>query len=117
MPRRREHAIMCKSILPSDHRTRDAVPEAIHVLRPRLENVGVRHLAIFGSVARGDDVTDSDVDIALDIDPEEKTGLFQIAGLVELLEAALGRSVDLAVRRALRAGHHGEILADLYEVF
>ena len=108
---------MRKSILPSDHRTRDALTVSLQALRPRLEGDGVRHLALFDSVARGDDVAESDVDIAIGFDPDRKTGLFQVAAVAEFLEEALGRPVDIAVRRALQVGRHDEIVADLNEVF
>jgi predicted nucleotidyltransferase len=36
---------------------------------PTLRPHGVRHAAVFGSVARGEERVDSDIDIALDFDP------------------------------------------------
>ncbi len=47
---------------------------------PCLEAEGVRHFALFGSVARGDDVPESDVDLILDLDPKRQIGLFAFAG-------------------------------------
>ncbi len=86
-------------------------------LRPALEAEGVRHAALFGSVARGDDVPDSDVDIILDLDPERQIGLFAFAGIKELLEAELGRDVDLGTRDSLRPERHGAMLAELVPAF
>lgn len=108
---------MRKSSLPSNYRTRDVITARLHALRPKLEGEGIAHLALFGSVARGDDVPESDVDIVLEFAPERNPGLFRLAAITELLEADLGRSVDVAVRGSLRIGRHDEILADLYEVF
>jgi len=36
-----------------------------------LEEEGVRHVALFGSVTRGDDLPESDMDVVLDLDPSK----------------------------------------------
>jgi uncharacterized protein len=41
-----------------------------------LEKIGVRHADIFGSVARREERTDSDVDILVDLDPSVVRDLF-----------------------------------------
>ncbi len=86
-------------------------------LRPALEAHGVRRALLFGSVARGDDVPESDVDIILDLDPERHIGLFAFAGIQEFLETKLGRRVDLGSMRSLRPGRHDNILSELVEAF
>ncbi len=103
--------------LAPDYRTRDLMLARLRELRPELEAEGVQHALLFGSVARGDDVPESDVDIILDLDPERHIGLFAFAGIQEFLEAQLGRSVDLGSMRSLRPGRHDEILAELVEAF
>lgn len=60
--------------VPSDIRLRDAAITCLRELRPGLEAKGVRHAYLFGSVARGDDVEESDIDIILDLDPERTSG-------------------------------------------
>ena len=50
-------------------------------------------LAFFGSVARGDDTEKSDVDLAVRFG--KPLNLFEIVNIQMLMEAALGRSVDL----------------------
>jgi len=84
---------------------------------PCLEAEGVRHFALFGSVARGDDVPESDVDLILDLDPKRQIGLFAFAGIKELLEAQLGRDVDLGTQDSLRPERHGAIIAELVPAF
>ncbi len=108
---------MAKITVAPDFRTRDAVIAKLLELRPALEAEGVRHAFLFGSVARGDDVPESDVDIIVDLDPAHHVGLFEFAGLASFLEEALGNRVDLATRRSLRPGRHDGILGDLHEVF
>ena len=48
---------------------------------------------VFGSVARGEDRADSDLDILVDALPG--TTLFDLGGLLEELQALLGVKVDL----------------------
>lgn len=40
-----------------------------------LRKRGVKHLYVFGSVARGDAGADSDIDLAIDVDPESRFSL------------------------------------------
>lgn len=55
---------------------------------------GVTGLCIFGSVARGDNREDSDVDILVDMPPK----IFLVAALKDYLEKILKTSVDLLRR-------------------
>jgi hypothetical protein len=47
--------------------TLDTVRLRLAAKEPELRRRGVRHLAVFGSVARGEDSADSDVDLAVEI--------------------------------------------------
>jgi hypothetical protein len=51
------------------------------------------HVRVFGSVARGDDREDSDIDLLIDFD--QGTSIFTVAGLAQELEDLLGVHVDL----------------------
>ena len=108
---------MAKPTLAPDHRTREIMVARLLELRPALEARGIRHAFLFGSVARGDDVPESDVDIILDLDPTYGIGIFQFADIKAFLKDALGRHVDLGTRASLLPGRHDRILGDLYEVF
>ncbi|GBE91214.1 nucleotidyltransferase family protein [Nostoc cycadae] len=55
---------------------------------------GAYNVRVFGSVARGEARSDSDVDFLLEIEPQ-RTLLDQIA-LIQSLEELLGRKVDVA---------------------
>jgi len=46
---------------------------------------GVTHAAVFGSVARGENRPDSDIDIMIDIDPEAHITLFDYVGLQDYI--------------------------------
>ena len=57
---------------------------------------GVTALCLFGSVARGDNGSDSDVDILVDMPPK----IFLMSALKEYLERILKSSVDLVRRHS-----------------
>ena len=67
-----------------------------------LKRLGVSHAALFGSVARGDDRPDSDIDILVEIAPEARIGLFQYTGIVRYLEEMFPVRVDVANREGLK---------------
>jgi predicted nucleotidyltransferase len=69
---------------------------------PRLTN-----LRIFGSVARGEDTEESDIDFV--IDPGLGATLFDMAGLLGDLEELLGVPVDLISSRG-KKNYMSEIL-------
>ena len=60
-----------------------------------LRAAGIRHLSLFGSVARDEAGDASDVDLAVELDPSAKIGLFRLMGLQRRLSEILGCSVDL----------------------
>ena len=60
-----------------------------------LRSAGIRHLSLFGSVARGEDATDSDVDLVAELVPEVGIDLFRMTAMERHLSELLGRGVDL----------------------
>jgi uncharacterized protein len=78
--------------------------------RPALERYGVRRVAVFGSVARGDANDGSDIDVLIDLDPNAHIGLIRFVEIQQRLRSLLGREVDLVSRGGLRADRHAEIL-------
>ena len=80
--------------------TADQIIAQIRSLQPQLDRLGVASLGLFGSVARGEQHDDSDVDILVAF-----TGpatFDQYMDLKLLIEDALGRRVDLVTERGLR---------------
>jgi predicted nucleotidyltransferase len=59
------------------------------------EKHGAYNLRVFGSVARGEATTESDVDFLIDYDPSKRSAWFP-AGLMLDLEDLLERKVDVA---------------------
>lgn len=79
--------------------TRDEIIEAIRAIVPRLrEEHGVVSIGLFGSVARGDDRPESDLDIAVRF-ADEHFSMDDMATVVIAVEDAVGRQVDLLVLR------------------
>jgi uncharacterized protein len=74
------------------------------------DKYGATNLRIFGSVARGDDRPDSDIDIL--IDQENVWSLFDHVAMMQDLEDLLQRKVDLATANAFRPGFKDRILQD-----
>lgn len=75
--------------------TLNAVRQQLAAEEPELRRRGVRHLAVFGSVARSDDGPDSDVDVAVEIEAGRSFSLIRMEETRLLLEDALRRPVDL----------------------
>ena len=78
---------------------------------------GVRGLALFGSVARGEARSDSDVDLLVELDPDTTLG-FGVVGLRDELQRLLGREVGLTFAGGqLRPEFRERIVSDLVQVF
>jgi predicted nucleotidyltransferase len=80
-------------------------PQVIAKLReyePELRAAGIASLSLFGSVARGDENPQSDVDLVAEFDRSRAFTLFELAGLEVRLADILDTSVDLADRRMLK---------------
>ena len=79
--------------------------EIIAKLREReadLRAQGVAHAALFGSVARGDDRPDSDIDILIDLDPAIVVTIFDYAGVKAFIADIFDRPVDVVSRESLK---------------
>jgi len=79
-------------------------------LRRELMALGAANIRIFGSVARGDDGPDSDVDLLVDID--ESIGLFTLGRMHSAAERVLGVSVDVVPADSLKADVRERVLAE-----
>lgn len=92
--------------------------KAKHLLtshKKHLSNLGTRHLAIFGSTARGEITKNSDIDILVDFDA--KKGLFGFLDLKFYLEEILKCEVDLVSKGALHPALKKRILSEAKQIF
>src|ERR1700692_1588576 len=81
------------------------VDDAVATLR-RYEGAlrarGVRHAAVFGSVARGENRPDSDLDILVEFAPEAHVTIFDYAGVKAYITSLFDGPVDVIDRDALK---------------
>lgn len=66
-----------------------------------LEQLGIRQLYVYGSVARGEARPWSDVDLFADLVDEERWNIVRWGHVLDRLEKVLARRVDFAARRSL----------------
>ena len=71
---------------------------------------GARNVRVFGSVARGEDRPDSDVDLLVDVEPGRS--LLDVIALQQDLEVLLGRPVDVQTDAGLSPYLQQRILAE-----
>ena len=71
---------------------------------------GARNVRLIGSVARGDDRADSDLDLLVELD--KGRSLLDHAALMIELEALLGCKVDVATEQGLRPRVRDRVLAE-----
>jgi len=71
---------------------------------------GARHVRVFGSVARGDATSSSDVDFLVEMEPGRS--LLDHAALLLDLQQLLGCEVDVVTERGLRPRIRDRVLRD-----
>jgi uncharacterized protein len=67
-----------------------------------LRERGVKHAALFGSVARGDHRPDSDIDIMIEIDPDAGVTVFDYVDLKDYIASLFAEPVDVVNREGLK---------------
>ncbi len=90
---------------------RDSVLNTLHTHRSELQQRGVKSLALFGSVARDEASSESDVDLLVEF--EHPVGLLEFIGLQQYLESLLGCKVDLGTPRSLKPYLKQEVLQEM----
>jgi uncharacterized protein len=81
------------------------IADAIATLRRHedaLRACGIRHAAVFGSVARGDNRPDSDLDILVEFEPETESSIYEYVRLKDYIAGLFDGPVDVIDRDALK---------------
>ncbi len=90
--------------------------DAMTILKAALpalrERYSVKDIAIFGSVARGEEAPGSDIDLLVEFEPGKTGGYFKFFTLQQDLEGRLRMKVDLVTPDALKAQLRERILAE-----
>jgi predicted nucleotidyltransferase len=70
----------------------------------------IKKLSLYGSYLRGENQTDSDVDILVEFDPDHIPGLIRLAGMEIELSDLMGRKADLRTAQDLSPHFRKEVL-------
>lgn len=84
-------------------------------VRPIFEQYGISYAAVFGSVARGQDKTDSDVDILVRLG--RPMGMVTYMRFIDGLESSLKKKVDVVTESSLNKFVKPHILSDLKVIY
>jgi uncharacterized protein len=99
-----------QKILYNEIMQREHVLQILHQNKAEINTYGVKTLALFGSVARGEAHPGSDVDLLVEFD--RPVGLFGLIALQQRLEELLGCSVDLGTPDSLKNRIRTQIMED-----
>ena len=95
---------------------RKDVMDRLRAHETELRRLGVRHLYLFGSTARDEARSESDVDLFFDYEPG-KLGLYELIELREAAARILGRTADVMTRDSLHRALRQRIEAGALQVF
>ncbi|MAT97197.1 MAG: hypothetical protein CL608_08645 [Anaerolineaceae bacterium] len=80
------------------------------------EKYGVTEIGIFGSYVRGEQKTDSDIDILITLTDPPRISLLDLVGLEHYLSDLLERKVDVAIKKNLRKRIGKRILSEVQPI-
>src|SRR5882672_4097201 len=81
-----------------------------------LRSRGVTALYVFGSVARGEASSTSDVDIIVDYDPASEFNLIDLAGVRRRLSERLRGNVDVVTRSGIHRRIRDRVLKEAVRI-
>jgi uncharacterized protein len=95
--------------------TRDEAIQRLQAIEAEIRHLGVRRLALFGSVLRNEAHPNSDVDVLVEFIPDQKS-FDRFMALADLLEEVLERRVEIVTTEALSPYIGPHILAEARDV-
>lgn len=96
---------------------RSNVLKVLRQHKAELEQQGVAHAALFGSLARGEAEAGSDIDILVDLDPEKPIGVFDYVGIKGYIEDLFAEPVDVISGEGIKGRVRTAVLADAIYAF
>jgi predicted nucleotidyltransferase len=97
-----------------------ALEDALQTLRAHraeLEGMGVMHAGVFGSVARGEEGSKSDLDVVVELDDDKVRTIYDFAGVWRAIFDLFPVSVDVVERDVLKDAMKKRVEADLVNAF
>ncbi len=94
----------------------DNVKNISKIIKPTLDKYGVRYAGLFGSQARGDARSDSDIDILVSTG-DKVFSVWDIVGLRDELSERLKKQVDLVLEKAIVPYFRDYIYRDLKIIY
>src|SRR5260370_34133887 len=88
------------------------VLETLRAHEAELRRLGVAHAAVFGSVARGEERAESDIDVVVELDENRPMGIFEYARLKLYINELLDGTSDVLNRRTLKPRPQARSLHD-----
>ena len=101
----------------ADSMKRDEVISKLRAHEAELKAAGIVRLAVFGSVARGDNSPESDVDLLADFDETKRYTLLTMGRIESRLADLLGTGVDLSSPEWLKEPVKNQILREAIVAF
>ena len=90
--------------------TKEVLFEKKSIIKEIAKKHGAYDIRVFGSVSRGDDKGDSDIDFL--VKTTKKTSSWFPGGLITDLEDILGRKVEVVTEKGLNSLIRDQVLAD-----
>jgi predicted nucleotidyltransferase len=81
---------------------RERIVTTLRAHQEELCRRGVRHAALFGSIARDEGKRSSDIDVLIELDPQARVGMFEYVGITQYLADLFPVRVDVANRSSLK---------------
>jgi predicted nucleotidyltransferase len=97
--------------------TAERVIATLRAHEAELRRAGLQSVSLFGSVARGETESDSDIDLAAEFDPGARMDLLQLAALERRIAELLGSPVDLLPEPAEKSRLQDRINRDRLRAF
>ncbi|MDE0944656.1 MAG: nucleotidyltransferase domain-containing protein [Alphaproteobacteria bacterium] len=110
-----------RAVPASEDRLRPAI-QTLKSMQEHLQRVGVIHAGIFGSTARGDGNSESDIDVIIDIDVERVRDILNYVKVCEDIKSGMGKAfpgtgVDVSDIGALKPSIHDDVARDVIYAF
>jgi predicted nucleotidyltransferase len=96
---------------------RDEILKKLKDAEETLRKQGVEHAALFGSVARGDNRPDSDIDIMVALDPKIVVTIFDYVAVKDFIGDMFDGPVDVVSLEGLKPLVRPRVTADAIYAF